>query len=84
MKRLGQVAIVLGVALLCLATNPSQARHQEKIKEAFRAENRVLGKIGLGEVYARSFEYRNYLLCSLTRAEGEIKSFGVLGMVFTF
>ena len=84
MKRLAQVAIVLGVALLCIATNPSQARHQEKIKEAFRSENRLLGKIGIGEVYSRSFEYHNLLLCSLTRAEGGIKSFGALGMVFTF
>lgn len=84
MKRLVQAAVVLGVALLCLATNPSQARHQEKIKQAFRSENQVLGKIGIGEVYARSFEYHNLLLCSLTTAEGKVKSFGVLGMVFTY
>ena len=84
MKRLFQVAVVFGAALLCLATNPSQARHQTKIRQAFRAENRVLGKIGLGELYARSFQYHNLLLCSFTRADGEIKSFGVLGMVFTF
>lgn len=84
MKRLGQLAIVLGVALVCIATNPSQTRHQEKIRAAFRSENQLLGKIGLGEVYARSFAYHNLLLCSWTTAEGKVKSFGVLGMVFTY
>lgn len=81
MKRLG---VVLGIVLLCLATNPSQTRHQEKIREAFRSENQMLGKIGFGGVYARSFEYHNLLLCSWTGAEGKVKSFGVLGMVFTY
>ncbi|AMV72928.1 hypothetical protein DBW_2600 [Desulfuromonas sp. DDH964] len=82
MKRLTQLALVAAILLLCLLANPTRARHQQKIQEAFRSENKVLGKIGLGHLYASSFDYHNLLLCSLTSADGSVKSFGILGMVF--
>ena len=84
MKRLVQLGVLAAVLLLCIATNPSQARHQQQIKKAFRKEGGLFGKLGLGGLYAHSFKYDNLLLCSFTSAEGEVKSFGVLGMVFTF
>ena len=84
MKRLVQLGVVLAFLLLCVATNPSKVRHQERIERSFAQSNEVLGKIGLGQFYAQSFSYHNLLVCSWTRDDEGIKSFGVLGMVFTF
>jgi hypothetical protein len=82
MKRLLQAAVVLLVLILMAVTNPTKEAHQKAFGKKLSQEHGVVGKLG-GEVYSGFFNYRDYVFFSLTRHDGEIKTVGILGMVFT-
>lgn len=84
MKGMLKVVVVLLALILLAVTNPSEEQHRSAIGERFSREHGVVGRLGGGLLYAQLPVYRDYVLCSLTRHEGEVKSVGLLGVVHAF
>jgi len=84
MKGLLQAVAGLLLLILLAVTNPSLEKHQKAINDDFAREHKVAGALGIGIVYSSLFSYRDYVLFSLTRYEGEIRSVGLLGFVYVF
>jgi len=84
MKRLVQACVVMLLLILLAVTNPPLEKHQKAISDSFAKEHKVAGALGVGFVYSSLFSYRDYVFFSMTRFEGEARSIGALGLVFTF
>lgn len=74
----------IGIATLALAflLNPSADRHREKIKESVAERSQLESMLGIGQLAAFTARYKSLGVASYTTVNGEMASFGVLGMVF--
>lgn len=81
MKTLKQFILVCGgILLLLFLSNPSHIKHKEKIREAFAEKNGLLDLV-VGRIGQEAVVYHDYTLFSLGEFNGEITSFGMLGIL---
>ena len=86
------------IVFLLIGTNPSLARHQEKVREVAVAESEkelgdgIVGSVAkfvgvadtVGAIVASSVGRVNLVVCSLGTCDGSIVSFGALGCVIAW
>ena len=75
--------IFLVAVSLVVWTNPSQADHQRVFADTFKAENPVLGFLGIGNAASVFIAYDSYAVFSVGRVGDRVVSVGVLGKVFS-
>lgn len=75
--------IFLVAVSLLVWTNPSQADHQRVFADTFKAENPVLGFLGIGNAASVFIAYDSYAVFSVGRVGERVVSIGVLGKVFS-
>lgn len=83
-KRIVKLIAVLLVLILLAVTNPPMAKHRRAVEASFSREHGVVGRLGGGFIYSGLLAYRDYTFFSVTRDGGEIKTVGLLGIVFAF
>lgn len=75
--------LFLGVVLLLLwATKPDLADHRERIGVAFAEAHPTLGKLGGNRLFPQTVRLRDRGVYTVGTIDGEVVSYGVLGMVF--
>jgi hypothetical protein len=75
--------IFLVAVSLLVWTNPSQADHQRVFADTFKAENPVLGFLGIGNAASVFIAYDSYAVFSVGRVGDRVVSIGALGKVFS-
>jgi hypothetical protein len=78
-----KILLFLVAVSLLVWTNPSQADHQRVFAETFKAENPILGFLGIGNAASVFIAYDSYAVFSVGRVGERMVSVGVLGKVWS-
>jgi len=76
------ILVGLGIAILLAVTNPSEQAHREAMAREFAQARPLAGAVGLGALGAQLPVYHSAVFGSYLTSDGEIRSIGVVGMVW--
>lgn len=77
-----QLILLIVIAVVMFATNPSKEHHEDKIRETYNDETPVAGALGAGWLRSKTIDYTDYIVLSLSRIDDEVVAIGLFGKVF--
>ena len=77
-KAIWFILFIVGALVI---TNPSYDTHKNKINREVKADKPLIGKLGGGKLLSALTNYNNYFLFSTTELDGEVLSYGAMGVV---
>lgn len=80
MKNLKWIALII-ILMAAVVTNPTHQKHQDEINKDFKADHPLIGKVGGGKLLSALTTYENYYVGSATTIDGQVASYGFLGVV---
>lgn len=76
------VATAMAIVLIAALSNPSPARHRERIRAAIADRSPLSGVLGVGALTAFTSDYHSLGVASYTRSGDKLLSWGAFGYVY--